>query len=235
MESRAEMLVREVTTAHPESLRQFERWGIDYCCGGGRPLDEACRRAGVPLEEVLAYVDALSATSPQPERDFRTRPLRELIDHLLETHHEFTRSELERAKTLSEKVARVHGASHPELVRVRDLVSLLRDELLVHMMKEERVLFPYVIALAGGDVRHVGSVSAPIACMRVEHEDAGGMLEDLRALTSHFTVPEDACGSYRALYQSLHDLDADLRVHIHLENDILFPRAIELEASGRAA
>lgn len=235
MDLRADMLVREITTAHPQSMRQFERWGIDYCCGGGRPLDEACRRAGVDVAEVLEYVGHLDDAGPGVERRFRDVPIRELIEHILATHHEFTRSELERATKLAEKVARVHGASHPELGRVRDLVDSLSAELLLHMMKEERVLFPYVIALTTGDVRHVGSVSAPIACMRVEHEDAGLVLEELRVLTSGYEPPPDACGSYRALYQSLHDLDADLRTHIHLENDILFPRALELEATGRVA
>jgi regulator of cell morphogenesis and NO signaling len=235
MNVRADMQVREITTAFPSSLRQLERWGIDYCCGGGRPLEEACRRAGVPVSEVIAYVESLAESGATPIVDFRMLPLADIIDHLLVTHHAFTRTELDRALRLVTKVYGVHGAAHPELARIRSLVIELRDELLMHMTKEEKILFPYIETLVSDGPGRFGTIAAPIACMRNEHEDAGNVLEELRRLTRSYTPPDDACGSFKALYQSLHDLDQDLRVHIHIENDYLFPRALMLEMAARTA
>jgi regulator of cell morphogenesis and NO signaling len=235
MNVRADMLVREITTAYPESLRQLERWGIDYCCGGGQRLEDACRRANAPLTEVMAYVASLAEKSPARTMDLRTLPLEDVVRHIETTHHAFTRSELERAMALAVKVHRVHGARHPELERVRTELADLRDELLTHMMKEEQVLFAAIAAMEESGAVWRGTIHMPIACMTAEHEDAGAMLESLKTLTNGFTPPEDACGSYRALYQSLQDLDRDLRTHMHVENDILFPRALALEATRRVA
>lgn len=229
------MLVREITTAYPASLRKLEWWGIDYCCGGGRRIEDACARAGVPVADVLSYVETLEATTaPAPESDFRTMPLTKVLDHIVGTHHVFTRNELDRATGLADKVHRVHGARHPELARIRAVLFELREELLAHMMKEERVLFPMIEALEMGAASARVTMATPIGCMAAEHEDAGLMLEELKVLTRAFTPPDDACGSYRTLYRSLEELDRDLRVHMHVENDIVFPRALAREAASRS-
>lgn len=167
-------------------------------------------------------------TAIPPTRDM---PLADVIEYILTTHHERDRTELERATALASKVHRVHAASHPELARVDALVSDLRDELLAHMVKEEQVLFPMIHMLKEG---YAGDnpLACPIVCMRAEHADAATALAELRTITNGFSPPQDACGSYCALYQCLQELEEDLYVHIHLENDILFPRALEL-AIGR--
>jgi regulator of cell morphogenesis and NO signaling len=221
MQITPEITVGELAAAHPAVLRIFERAGIDYCCGGRRPLGEACARAGLPLAELSARIEAAEAW-PAEERDWRSVPLPELIDHIEATHHVFTRSELERAIALMTKVARVHGEAHPELIEMRDIVHELHDELMTHMMKEERVLFPRIRA-GGVPVELLG---APIEVMEAEHDRCGELLRRLRALSRDYALHEGACGSYRAAFQALTALEEDLHVHIHLESNVLFPRAL---------
>ena len=161
--------------------------------------------------------------------DWRTQPLELLVDHIVSRHHAFTRKELAQAHRLAEKVRNVHGAGHPELAEVVDLVVELADEMIPHLQKEERVLFPSILALtnvpSAPSALPFGSVSMPIARMMADHKVADEILAELRAVTLRYRLPEGACGSYRALYTSLADLDRDLQEHMRLEGDILFPRA----------
>ncbi|HTJ44555.1 MAG TPA: iron-sulfur cluster repair di-iron protein [Kofleriaceae bacterium] len=209
--------VGEVAAERPASLRVFERAGIDYCCGGRRSLASACAKAGVAMDELLAKIDDAERVTVT-QTDWRSAPLADLIDHIEAVHHTFTRDELARATTLMEKVARVHGEVHPELPVMRGVLAELREELIPHLAKEERVLFPRIRAGAGG-------IDAPVSVMLAEHDHAGDLLQHLRFLSKDYRLPDGACGSYRALYQSLEALEADLKVHIHLESNILFPRA----------
>lgn len=236
MTLRADMQVREIATAYPVSLRKFEQWGIDYCCGGGRPLAEACRRAGVSVDDAIATIEGLIARETAPLPDLRVVPIPDVVEHLLTTHHEFTRAELLRGAALAEKVWRVHGREHPELGQVFGVLTTLSAELLSHMRKEELVLFPYILALTEEESvdLSIGTVAAPIACMRHEHEEASELLADLRRLTHDYQLPAAACGSYRALFECLRALEEDLHEHMHLENDVLFPRALELEMAKSA-
>lgn len=161
--------------------------------------------------------------------------LTDLVSHIVETHHTFTRSELARLFTLADQATSAHGDAHPELARVHELVVALADDLLPHLDKEERMLFPYVVALetaaAGGPLARppFGTVARPIRVMRAEHERAEDILVELRRVTGDYAPPAEASGSYRALYEGLASLDRDLAEHIHLENDVLFPRAELLE------
>jgi regulator of cell morphogenesis and NO signaling len=232
------MTVREVALQVPESTRLFENLKIDYCCGGNKPLTEACESAGLQVVDVIAMVGALSKpnTSEKDTIDFQKLSLSELITHILETHHVFTKSEMDRLAALVEKVIGAHGSRHPELSKVGDLFQQLCADLKPHMFKEEQVLFPYITKLelaasqnAPSPFAPFGTVGNPIRMMMKEHDTAGDILRELRTVTSDYKVPSDACISYQTLYQALEGFERDLHQHIHLENNILFPRAVESE------
>lgn len=234
------MTVREVAVMIPESTRLFETLKIDYCCGGNQLLTDACESAGVTVDNVIAMLAQLSESTKKDAVDFQQLSLTELITHILDTHHVFTRAELERLPALIEKVTNAHGANHPELFKVSDLFQQLADDLKPHMLKEERILFPYIVALEAAIAQKrllpfapFASVTYPIRVMATEHDNAGNLLHELRAVTSDYQTPKDACFSYHTLYQALAELEKDLYQHIHLENNILFPKAIEMETPMR--
>ena len=228
--------VGEIATQHPAATRELEKLGIDYCCGGGRTLQDACAGANLPIHEVLTRLQQATATPRAEDRDWQSAPLASLVDHINSTHHVFVRSECPRIEALAAKVVGVHGNNHPELVQVQKIFSALAEELHSHLMKEEQILFPYVKRMeessAAGEPAPpscFGTVTNPIAMMMQEHDGAGDALRALRSVTKNYEVPGDACISYRTLYEALQGFEADLHQHIHLENNILFPRAVALE------
>jgi len=230
------MTVGEIAAEFPQATREFEKLGIDYCCGGKRTLHEACNQAGISVAEALERLQRSAAVRPNTAGNWHDQPLTDLIDHIKSTHHVFVREECPRIEALAAKVVGVHGQRHPELLQVQEVFSELSGELSVHLMKEEQILFPYVIhmeesALAGEAVPPAmfGTVMNPVRMMMQEHDGAGDALRRLRAMTSDYSAPEDACVSFRTLYQALRDFEADLHQHIHLENNILFPRAVTME------
>lgn len=226
--------VGQLVVDRPGRARVFERFGIDYCCGGKRTLQEACIAQDLDTQHVIATLRAADADSAATdETDWSHARLGELIANIVETHHAYLRRELPRLTELTAKVAGVHGERHPELAEVRQTYAGLRAELEAHMMKEERILFPLIAAMESGDGSQpafVGSVANPIRVMEHEHESAGTALARMRELTDGFTPPEDGCNTYRAMLAGLAELEADLHRHIHKENNILFPRALALEA-----
>jgi regulator of cell morphogenesis and NO signaling len=230
--------VREVAVSIPGATGIFERAGIDYCCRGDRSLADACEKSGVPVEDVVRGLEEAANRNKIGEfADWQKESLAALCAHIVGKHHVYTRGQLEQAERLVEKVCAKHATLHPELHRLQDLVNLLRDDLNPHMLKEEQVLFPYIGRLedaARGGVRcdpaFFGTVQNPIRMMMTEHEAAGEVLEEMRALTLSYSPPADACLSYQALYSTLHELEKDLHQHIHLENNHLFPRAIAMES-----
>ena len=230
----SETTVRDVALQMPESTRLFESLKIDYCCGGNQPLGQACASAGVDVDEVMEMLAGVGQSNEA--KDFQNTSLPELITHILDTHHVFTKTEMDRLQSLADKVLDAHGGNHPELVHLKELLSRLCADLKPHMFKEEQILFPYIMALvqAADQNRPVpfapfGTVNNPIRMMMREHDTAGEILRDLRALTSDYKVPADACISYQTLYQALENFEKDLHQHIHLENNILFPKALGLE------
>jgi regulator of cell morphogenesis and NO signaling len=234
--------VAQIALENPNAAREFEKLGIDYCCGGRKSLDEACVAAKLPVDEVLARLAAISAEAPAVgSPDFSVLLLSDLITHISSTHHVFVRQECPRIQELSAKVASKHAQNHPALAQVHEIFGALASELSVHLMKEEQILFPYVIrmeetVLAGESAPPAmfGTVVNPIGMMMREHDGAGEALRALRSVTTDYAVPEDACTSYRALYQALQGFEADLHQHIHLENNVLFPRAVCMEATHKA-
>ena len=224
--------VAEITQSVPGAARAFERLGIDYCCRGKEDLARACELAHLPLDTVLQALE--QAMHGRPREDVPREP-RQLIRYILDRHHEFTRQELTRLGPLVEKVLRVHGEHHPELADVHRLFFALADDLLIHMLKEERVLFPYIERLADGDFSPppFGTIDNPLTMMDAEHETVGALLAELERVTDRYTPPHNSCGSYRALYTGLKEMQADVHVHVHLENHVLFPSAVTLERAAR--
>lgn len=233
--------VGRIAAEAPATTREFEKLGIDYCCGGSRTLAEACAEAKISVDEVLARLAKSASMVFRPgEQNWNNQALADLIRHIESTHHVFVRSESARIKALAAKVASVHGKNHPELLAVQEQFCALAEELSVHLMKEEQVLFPYLqrmeeSALAGEPAPPAmfGTVANPIRMMMQEHDGAGDILRSLRSITNEYKVPDDACISYRTLFDALKGFEADLHQHIHLENNVLFPRAAAMEAEMR--
>lgn len=235
--------VRDIAVQNPESVRVFESLGIDYCCGGKRPLKEACERANVSTERVLEMLQG--AASDQDLEDlgrWPTASIAELSEYIVATHHRYVRRETPRLETLLEKVAAKHGDAHPELATIKETFSAMAQELFAHTLKEEQVLFPYLTKLEAAVLTHApvppaffGSVRNPIARMLADHDDAGELLTVLRDLSENYQVPAGGCPSYHALYRGLEEFERDLHRHVHLENNILFPRAVQMESSAQPA
>jgi len=227
--------VRDLVLENPARARVFERLGIDYCCGGSQTLADACKAAHRSIGEVAAELD--HSESAAPEADWRNVPLANLAQHIVDKHHSFTQAEITRLTSLISNVVSAHGANHPELFRVQTIFAGLSEELREHMRKEEELLFPYITEMEEA-VRTkgrppeamFGTVQNPVAVMIMEHEASGQALEKLSEVTNGYVVPTDGCASYWALYEGLPAFAADLHQHIHLENNILFPRAVDLES-----
>ena len=234
------MKVRDVVLELPQATTVFEKLKIDYCCGGDTPLGEACATAGVEVANLERMLEEAVRVDVQSNGsiDFAKTTLGELIGHILDRHHVYTKEEMDRLEPLIEKVISAHGENHPELRSLGGLFQQLCADLKPHMFKEEQVLFPYILEMEKASLQHgaapfapFGTVSNPIRMMMMEHETVGELLRELRAISSNYTVPPDGCISYQTLYQALEAFEKDLHQHIHLENNILFPRAVELEGS----
>lgn len=229
----------QLVTEQPLRARAFEALGLDYCCGGKQTLQEACAQAGLDPARVLEQIqESDQAAAQSPGRDWSTAPLQDLVDNILSTHHAYLREAFPHIQELMAKVVRAHQENHPELKEVADISQNLIVELNSHMMKEEHILFPLIERLIAGETPtnfHCGSIGNPIRVMEAEHDGAGDALARLRTLTSDYTPPEDACPTFRALLSELHHLEQDLHQHIHKENNILFPRSLELEQKMSAA
>jgi len=229
--------VREYAIETPQTIPVFEKLGIDYCCGGNRLLDEACASANLNLEQVLRQIEAAVATPARSsDREPRAGSLAELIAHIVNTHHVFVRAQVPEIQNLIEKVYAKHGANHPELAKIRNVFHDLGQELMMHLMKEENVLFPYIVRMEESVIQDepilpppFGTVANPVRMMEHEHDNAGIALGVMREASQNFTPPADACTSFRALYAALKDFEKDLHQHIHLENNVLFPRAVQME------
>ena len=238
----AQSTLRSIALEQPATIRVFERFHLDYCCGGNRPLAEACAQKGLAVETVLANLDEAANAVPAAATDFSEATQTELIRHIVETHHAYVHSELARLLPLAERAAAKHGPVRPELGQIDRQLRQLADELLFHLNKEERILFPYIEDLERSR-NHAGSapkacfpsVESPIKAMINEHEAAGALLDEMRTATQNFTPWNGACPTLVGLYDGLDAFERDLHRHVHLENNLLFPRAIAMEADVLAA
>lgn len=214
----------------------FKKYGLDFCCGGKQTVKEACAKKGLDLariESELLMVDENPVTRPLPYNDWTPDFL---CDFIVNTHHRYVSKTLPDLLGYANKVSNAHGDRHPELLRINQLVQEINAEMTAHMMKEEKILFPFIkqLFLATENhqplqAAHFGTVQNPVAMMESEHEEVGEKLAEIRSLTNQFSLPEGACGSYSVLYRLLEEFEEDLHLHVHLENNILFPKAIKLE------
>jgi regulator of cell morphogenesis and NO signaling len=226
----------EIATKDLRKAEIFKKYGLDFCCGGKKTVRQACADKGIDatkVEEELQNAEVAAFTRPLPYNEWS---LSFLADYIVNTHHSYVTKTLPELKAYATKVAKVHGSHHPELVPVRQLVEDIDQELTEHMVKEESILFPFIKQLEASksngkklEPAGFGTVQNPINMMEHEHEAVGKNLEKIRVLTNDYAIPEDACASYKLLFKMLEEFESDLFTHIHLENNILFPKALKLE------
>jgi regulator of cell morphogenesis and NO signaling len=227
--------IRDIVADNYRTAAVLQRFGIDFCCGGNRSLAEACRELNLDDEAVVRELDSARSAQGEVPR-FNSWALDFLADYIVANHHAYLRAAMPTISAHTTKTAEVHGSRHPELIKIAAYFSGLWQELSQHMEKEEHILFPAIKGLAAAEQgtgpatpAPFGSVAGPIRVMEREHEGAGDAIHAIRALSRDFALPDDACATYRVTFKELQEFEADLLQHVHLENNILFPRAIELE------
>ncbi|MCH2451407.1 MAG: iron-sulfur cluster repair di-iron protein [Gracilimonas sp.] len=221
--------VGEIVAEDYRTAQVLRSYGLDFCCGGGRTLEKACTSKKIELEQVVAEIEALNLAD-NTEDNYNEWSLDFLTDYIVNNHHSYVRKMLPEISFYAEKVARVHGERDPELYDILQNVQLLRSEMLGHLEKEEQELFPQIKELVSQ--KKTGSVkSAIVEALEEEHDKAGELMANIEALTNGFNPPQNACASYRVLFQNLEGFQQDLHKHVHLENNILFPKALKLEAA----
>jgi len=233
-----ETKVKDIALSNSEAKKVLEEAGLDYCCGGGKSLHEACLAADVSSAEILNRLRESSKDSSAEDQHWMAAPLCDLTRYIRVTHHHYVREAIRSTEPLLGKVIARHGDNHAELGDLRRLFTEVGREMIMHMQKEEQILFPYIDALENAANTH-GSIEPPffqtiknpIHMMMKEHDTAGELIKHIRSLTSDYAAPTDACTSFKALYEALKEFEADLHQHVHLENNILFPRAVKLEAT----
>ena len=229
--------VREIAVAHPGGKKVLEEAGVDYCCGGEKSLHEACMHSDVPAEEVLKRLLENSKQVGPEEANWASARLADLTRHIVEKHHKYVRETIPRVSALLAKVKGKHGANHPELAAIEKEFFGLGREMYAHMQKEEQILFPYIERLERAkegkepyEAPFFQTVRNPVHMMMQEHDSAGEALKAMRKLSGGYLAPAEACESYREVYRALAEFEVDMHTHVHLENNILFPRSVELEA-----
>ena len=235
-----ETSVGEIASQNPSAVRVLEKLGVDYCCGGGKSLQSVCAEQNINFDELVARLEAAAqaATLETDSRDWTDATLGEVIDEILSRHHVYVRDELPRLNTIIAKVVSRHAENRAYAAVSRNFEALTA-ELSTHMLKEEQVLFPYLRQMqasvqrgAGVPPAFFGTVQRPVQAMMLEHDGAGDLLKQIRQLTDDYTPPADACATTKAMFRGLEEFERDLHRHIHLENNILFPRAVKMEAEG---
>jgi len=232
--------IAEIVTKDIRTAKIFRKYGIDFCCGGKKPVAEVCAQKNIDVNTIMAELvtsgtdrDGGSANADKWELDF-------LTGYIVNFHHSYVKESIPTIRLWAEKVAKVHGDHNPETIRIAHLFIEIADELTAHMFKEENVLFPYIVDLVNARkngqpavMRGFGTVVNPIRMMEHEHETVGNWFKEIETLSANFTPPEYACNTFRALYSALKEFEDDLFLHIHLENNILFPKAIALESESQ--
>jgi regulator of cell morphogenesis and NO signaling len=225
----------ELVTENTRAAAVFERFGLDYCCHGHQTLEDAAREQGVPIDQVVAALESLGAPTTGDRAD-EAASLDQLTQLIVQRHHRYVRESTPTINAWLDKLVSRHGERHPELAQARDIFRQLGAEMAAHMAKEENILFPFIDALAAAErdghrpaASPFGTIVNPVRVMEADHAVAGDLLARLRTLTGGYEPPADACTTYRLCYSELARFEADLHRHVHLENNVLFPRALELE------
>jgi regulator of cell morphogenesis and NO signaling len=228
------LTIKEIVTHDFRTAAVFEKYSLDFCCGGGKTIDQACKEKEIDasrvFDELLGHAPS-SVPSPFSQMD-----MSDLISHIVGTHHAYVRGAIPALLTHTQKVATVHGGRHPEVIEIARRFKAVAGELQAHMMKEEQILFPYIRSLDQAEKQGTspvrppfGSARNPIAMMEAEHQSAGSEMYEIRSLSNAYTPPADACTTFKVSYLELQQFELDLHTHVHLENNILFPQAIALE------
>ena len=224
-------VVGELVAKDYRTATVFKKYGIDFCCNGNRTIQEACDKRKVTPQTLMTDLEEASASSGNANIDFQSWPLDLLADYIEKKHHRYVEKRIEEITPFLQKIVRVHGERHPELLQVEFLFAQSASDLTEHMAKEEQILFPFVREMVTGQISKAsfGTVQNPISMMMSEHSQEGERFEKIAESTNNFTPPADACNSYQVTFALLKEFDEDLHLHIHLENNILFPKAIDLE------
>lgn len=228
----SEETIGKIAASDYRKAQVFSKYGIDFCCGGKKSLTEVCQSKGLDIIQIEAEISEVA--NHVNELPYNEWPLNFLVEYIINTHHAYARKMIPELIKYADKVVCVHGAEHHELIKIQQSVYDIIGELTNHMKKEELVLFPYIVQLTKGlqpSIQGFESLQTPINMMEVEHEVVGKLFEEINTLSSNYTIPADACATYTYFYNILHEFEIDLKMHIHLENNILFPKAIGLEKS----
>ncbi|WP_452220501.1 iron-sulfur cluster repair di-iron protein [Lacinutrix salivirga] len=214
----------------------FSKYKIDFCCNGNRSVAEACNKKGIDSNKLVQELDAVLSTTTNQSIDYKSWPLDLLAEYIEKKHHRYVEEKIPVLRQFLDKLCRVHGERHPELFKINELFTASAGELAAHMKKEELILFPFVKRMVNAKIKNetiqspqFGTVEHPIAMMMEEHDNEGERFRDIAELTNDYTPPADACNTYKVTYAMLEEFEKDLHLHIHLENNILFPEAIKLE------
>ncbi|GAB3428725.1 iron-sulfur cluster repair di-iron protein [Niabella aquatica] len=230
-----ETIVGELVARDYRTAPVFKEHGIDFCCNGNRTIQEACEQKHVAIDMLIQHLLQVSVHRGNINIDYQSWPPDLLADYIEKKHHRYVKNRIREITPFLQKVARVHGERHPELLQVEYLFAASATELTEHLKKEEQILFPYIRkTITEGPSRPAfGTVENPISVMMDEHSSEGARFQKIAELTDNYTPPEDACNTYRVTFSLLKEFEEDLHLHIHLENNILFPKAIELEKQLR--
>lgn len=234
--------IGEIVAENYRTAPVFKKYGIDFCCKGGRTIEDACATKGIDPSPLLVELEVVSGTRENAQTDYTSWPLDRLVDHIEEKHHRYVEQAIQHIRPFLNKVVEVHGDHHPELIGIHELFNETAGNLAQHMKKEELILFPFIRKMVQAEADgtelgrpHFGTVENPIAMMKDEHVAEGSRFETIRKLSNDYTPPADACNTYRVTYALLKEFEEDLHLHIHLENNILFPKALEMEATQAIA
>lgn len=229
-------IIGELVARDYRAASVFKKYGIDFCCQGNRTIQDACKAKNIDASSVLADLNEANKASTASFIDYQSWPLDLLVDYIEKKHHRYVEDKTQEIKPYLDKICRVHGDRHPELLEINNLFNEAAGELAAHMKKEELILFPFVRKIAKAkqenaklEAPHFGTVENPIQMMMHEHNTEGERFRKIENLSNNYTPPVDACNTYRVTFALLKEFEADLHLHIHLENNILFPKAIELE------
>lgn len=232
----SKITVGEIVKNNYQTAEVFKRYKIDFCCGGNKTINEACSDKNIAVDELTTALSEKTNQNAGGNHNYKDWDADFLANYIVNVHHKYVKENIPLLSEFTNKIASVHGSRHPELLKVASYFGEVASELQHHMMKEERILFPYIIKLqdaynkkASIDPSPFGTVRNPITMMEMEHDSAGNLLKLMREATNDYTLPEDACSTYTVTFKKLDEFENDLHLHIHLENNILFPAAIELE------
>lgn len=229
-------IIGELVAQDYRAAAVFKKYGIDFCCQGNRTIEDACVAKNLDSKLVVTDLNSINQVSSEGTTDYKSWPIDLLVDYIEKKHHRYVEEKTQEIKPYLDKICRVHGEHHPELFEINEHFNAAAGELATHMKKEELVLFPFVRKMAKAkqentvpDTPHFGTVENPIQMMMNEHTTEGERFRKIETLSNNYTPPQDACNTYRVTFALLKEFEQDLHLHIHLENNILFPKAIELE------